>query len=262
MSGSLRQLQHAFMDYLNTGSASVLQPHIVEQGLVNVDTRMAIYRNAYRVRLRETIETDHEVLGIYLGDDLFEQMVAGYIEQHPSKVVSLRDYCDDLPLYLSQQAPFVQYPIVADIAAFERRLLNAFDAPEAPRLSFTDLQNLPASAWPHCQLRFHPSLQLFVCQSNAVEAWQSIKAEQAPAEPDHSAHRYWLIWRGATRLTEFISLAPYQHALLIGFIQGRNFAEQCELMLAYFDAEVAPQQVLSALQAWFEMGLISRLDPA
>ncbi|MFO6423164.1 hypothetical protein [Motilimonas sp. KMU-193] len=103
---------------------------------------------------------------------------------------------------------------------------------------------------------------MFSCQSNAVDAWQSIKVEQAPDAPDYSSTRHWLLWRGATRLTEFISLAPYQHALLLGFIQGQNFAEQCELMLDYFDGEVAPQQVLSALQAWFEMGLIARLDIA
>jgi len=99
-------------------------------------------------------------------------------------------------------------------------------------------------------------VQLFQCQSNAVEAWQSIKAGQTPTAPDYSAMRHWLLWRGETRLTEFISLAPYQYELLMGFIQGRNFAEQCELMMQYFDANEAPQQVLTALQAWFGMGLI------
>ena len=120
MSESLRQLQHAFMDYLNTGETASLQPQIVAQGKVATDTRMAIYRNAYRIRLTETIETDHEVLGLYLGDDLFDQMARGYIQQHPSTVPSLRDFCDALPAFLTQQMPFSEHPILADIAAFER----------------------------------------------------------------------------------------------------------------------------------------------
>ncbi|WP_434340410.1 HvfC/BufC family peptide modification chaperone [Motilimonas cestriensis] len=259
MSESLRQLQHAFMDYLNTGETASFQPHVIAQGRITVDTRLAIYRNAYRIRLTETIETDHEVLGLYLGDDLFDQMTRGYIQQHPSTVPSLRDFCDALPTFLAQKMPFSEHPILADIAAFERRLLNAFDAPDAQRLGFSDLQQLPVPDWPRCQLRFHPSVQIYSCQSNAVEAWQSIKAGHAPAEPDYSATRHWLLWRGDTRLTEFISLAPFQHELLMGFIQGRNFAEQCELMMQFFDAEQAPQQVLTALQAWFEMGLIISL---
>ncbi|MGL4472866.1 MAG: HvfC/BufC family peptide modification chaperone, partial [Shewanella sp.] len=251
---------HSFMDYLNTGDAATLQSHIVEQGKITAETRMAIYRNAYQLRLIETIETDHEILGLYLGDDLFDDMARLYIQQHPSSVPSLRDFCDDLPRFLTQQPPFAEHPILTDIAAFERRLLNTFDARDALRLSFSDLQQLPAQLWPTCQLRFHPSVQIFQCQSNAVEAWQSIKAEQAPTAPDYSASRYWLLWRGDSRLTEFMSLLPFQYQLLMGFIQGLNFAQQCELMMQFFDAEHAAQQVLIALQAWFDMGLIIGLN--
>ena len=148
---------------------------------------------------------------------------------------------------------------MAEIARFERRLLNSFDAGDTERASFAELQALPALQWPETQLRFHPSVQLFTCKTNAVEIWQAVKAEETPPEPDIENQRHWLLWRGESRLTEFTSITPYQFVLIDGFIRGANFAEQCEAMLEYFDESQAPVEVLQALQAWFEMGLVKSM---
>ncbi|NMH65974.1 DNA-binding domain-containing protein [Shewanella salipaludis] len=264
--GRLHQLQQDFMAYLLQGEpgpalADRLKRQIRDQGGISLDTRIGIYANAYRVRLTEVLETDHPNLALYLGDDLWNTLTSAFIQARPSQFRSLRDFGDALPDFLRQHPQFNQDPILADIAAFERRLLNAFDAPEQPRAAFEQLQGLAPALWPGCRLRFHPSVQLFKCHSNAVESWQALKQGQAPAAADYSAQRAWLLWRGESRLTEFISLAPYQLALLEGFLAGEDFATQCAAMLAYVDADQAPVTVLQSLQAWFSMGLIARLDP-
>ena len=245
----------------STNVGHPLQHKITEQGKISSDIRMQIYANAYRVRLTETIETDHEILGLYLGDELFDKLAIGYIHAHPSHHTSLRQFCDNLPDFLADDPFFSQYPILADIARFERRLLNAFDASDAPRASFAKLQALAPKRWPTCQLRFHPSVQLYQCNSNAVETWQALKQQQPPDAPDYQGKRAWLLWRGDSRLTEFISLAPYQLCLLEGFLQGATFAEQCDAMLDFFAVDIAPMQVLQSLQAWFAMGLIRDIAP-
>ena len=262
----LRALQENFFDYIlqanlaNENLAShPFNEHVVEQGNISANTRLVIYANAYYARLRSTIETDHDILAHYLGDDMFEAMVRGFINAQPSRFSSLRQYCDALPDFLAQAETFCDYVQLADIARFERRLLNSFDAPDANRARFLELQTLPAEQWPQCQLRFHPSVQLFTCQSNAVEIWQAIKAEDAPPEPDVEHQRHWLLWRGESRLTEFTSITPYQFVLVEGFIKGANFAEQCEAMLEFFDESQAPVEVLQALQSWFEMGMIQAI---
>lgn len=266
----LREIQQQFMDYLLASAAQTPIPEtieksfsdkVAEQGGVGRNIRMQIYANAYRIRLTEVLDTDHEILGQYLGDDLFARMANGYIAHQPSRFTSLRQFADALPDYLASDAFFSQYPIISDIARFERRLLNAFDAKDEQRASFAALQSLPADAWPYCQLRFHPSVQLFECASNAVETWQALKHQQVPPAPDYQGKRAWLLWRGESRLTEFISLTEYQLALIQGFIHGANIAEQCELMLAFFAPEEAMQQLLQALQAWFQLGLILSVQP-
>ena len=260
----LAEIQQQFMQYLLTDTASDEHPAVAskitglvsEQKGISAQHRLQIYANAYRIRLKETIETDHEILGIYLGDELFDKMALEYTLAYPSSGRSLRQFCDKLPDYLQQNEFFKQHPIIADLARFERRLLNAFDAAESERASFADLQALPPQEWPNCTLRFHPSVQIFSCNSNAVEAWQALKADSTPPQADYQHPRAWLLWRGLTRLTELISLTADQHTLLTGFIAGQNFAQQCESMLEWHDEQTAPLIVLQTLQSWFSKGMI------
>lgn len=255
----LKKLQDDFMQYLldpcqTTGEQ--FHSWVDEQAGLPAAQRMQIYGNGYVLRLRETIDTDHELLGIYLGDDLFDQMVEGYVRSHPSTYRSLRQFADALPEYLSSDDFFSQYPQISELAAFERRLINAFDAADSEQATFAELQSIPPQQWPEIQFRFHASVQIFRCKTNAVESWQALKQQQTPPQPEVGELRTWLIWRGQERLTEFMSISPSQHALLLGFLQGKNFAEQCEAMLEWFSQEDAPMQVLQALQAWFQMGII------
>ncbi|MEC4725075.1 DNA-binding domain-containing protein [Shewanella sp. D64] len=262
---SLKQTQELFMAYIlsdkrcdNAQSNELLAFSSLISAKSDEDsqTRLGIYASAYRLRLIETIETDHEMLGIYLGDELFDKMAQEYIKAHPSSYRSLRHFCDALPLFLHDDTFFSQHPILSHIAAFERRLLNAFDAEEQSRASFSELEQLAPEHWPESRFRFHSSVQIFKCQSNAVESWQALKNQQTPPQPDYSIASAWLLWRGEERLTEFISLTEYQLLLLEGFLKGQTLAQQCELMLNYFDEEQAPAKVLQAIRAWFNMGII------
>ncbi|MGI2259203.1 HvfC/BufC family peptide modification chaperone [Shewanella sp. GXUN23E] len=259
----LKQTQDHLMQFLLNpqGKArKAAKALVAKQGEVSADTRLDIYANAYRIRLTEVIENDHEQLGFYLGDELFERLATDFIAAHPSHHRSLRHFCDPLPAFLASDSYFSQYPIVAELARFERLLLVAFDAADAARADFSELTQLAAELWPQVRLRLHPSVQLFHCHSNAVETWQALRHGTEVPAADYSAGRDWLIWRGHSRLTEFISLAPWQTDLLQAVLSGEDFAALCEAMLAYVDEQQAPVQVLESLKAWFDMGLISRLD--
>ncbi|MEE8059243.1 MAG: putative DNA-binding domain-containing protein [Pseudomonadales bacterium] len=54
MNAELHEHQQQLMAYL-LGQDDDIAKHIVDQGGINTDVRLAIYRNAYRSRLRETI---------------------------------------------------------------------------------------------------------------------------------------------------------------------------------------------------------------
>jgi len=95
------------------------------------------------MRLREFIEVDHRVLGIYLGDDLFDLVAAEYVKQCPSSKTSLRHFADQLPGFLARTEPFSAHGQIPELARFERLLMTAFDAAEANKLPNEALAVLP-----------------------------------------------------------------------------------------------------------------------
>lgn len=257
MSSDLQQRQQQLMDFL-LGRDEAIASHVVDQGGIGSDIRLAIYRNAYRIRLRETIDVDHPVIGSYLGDDLFDQMVDGYIDNHPSSFSSLRQFADALPAFLAEHPPFAEHPQIAELARFERMLLSAFDAADADRLPADHLTTIPAEQWPELHIRFHPSVQLFNTEWNVVEIWQQLKAEQTPPAPEQET-AFWLLWRNDERLTEFRSLSPQELVLLQGCLNGHNFAQLCEDLLEHVAEDEVANMLVGTISKWLQQGLISRI---
>lgn len=253
----LRQRQQQMMAFL-LGQDDQITPHIVGDQQVSAADRLSIYRNAYRIRLREVIDTDHPVLGTYLGDDLFDRMVEGYIDSAPSQFRSLRQYCDPLPEFLRTDRFFSQYPQISELARFERFLLIAFDAADKLPATVQDLQQLPPELWPTVTLRFHPSLQLFSTPYNIVETWQALKAEQSPPELMQQ-QSHWVLWRNAERLTEFRSINTIEEQMLGAFLQGHNLAEVAEIIITREGHDSAAESLLSTLVQWLELGWIQQL---
>ena len=71
----LQEQQKQLMAYLRDQQNNI-SGYIASQGGINTNARLGIYRNAYQMRLRESIEVDHPVIGTYLGDELFDLMTA------------------------------------------------------------------------------------------------------------------------------------------------------------------------------------------
>ncbi len=255
----LGDLQYQFMQVLLGDNPAQLSNAIVNQGELSNLTRIDIYRNAYYQRLKESIDIDHQILGTYLGDELFEKMVTGYISLYPSKQTSLRYYSEKLPNFLANTQPFSDFPVLTELARFERALLTAFDAPDAELASTTMLGEVLPKDWPTLQFRLHPSVQLYTSQLNGVEIWQAIKQEQIPPSPV-SQQQNWLIWRNNERLTEFNSLNDFELTMLEAMITGADYAEICENLAEQLPVEQVSEASLQSLVKWLDIGVISRLS--
>ncbi|MBB1386283.1 putative DNA-binding domain-containing protein [Pseudoalteromonas sp. SG45-5] len=249
----LAKLQQQFMDLLQ-GENSDITEQIAQQGQLSTQQRLSIYQNAYKIRLRAVIEQDHQQLGIYLGDDLFEQMVDGYLALYPSSHTSLRIFADKLPDYLATQTPFKNYPILADIAKFERLLLSAFDASDAALLAVESLEMVEPLAWPTLILNLHPSAQLVKFSTSAVESWQAIKEKQTPPDPQLSALRFWVIARDADRRTQYVSVDEQEYRLLNLLKQKTPFAQLCQSCLNELPGDKIAEFLIIKVNQWLERG--------
>lgn len=251
----LAELQREFYDYLRGGPIAPLAARVIERGPAPIPVRLGIYANAYGKRLGEALEADHAMLGAYLGDALWDRLCADYIAAHPSRTRSLRWYGDALPAFLARAEPFAQYPLLAELAAFERALLDTFDAADADRLAWSALLALAPDAWPQLRLPLHPSVRRHRGACNAVAVWQALSAAQVPpaarAVADH-----WLLWRDAERITQFRSVQPDEDAALAALAQGVDFAGLCECLAAHLPPAQVPARSLVLLQRWCEAGLL------
>ena len=178
-------------------------------------------------------------------------------------------YIGTLLSILRSNRPFSEHLILAEIAAFEIRLRDSFDAPDQERLDFEDIQKLPPEQWPTVQMRLHPSVQIFKAMWKSVESWQAIKAEDTP--PVASAidtpmdaegkdiFQPWLLWRGRDLLTQFRSLDIVEYQMLLCVLNGLNFADLCEKLLLFVDAEQVGETAVMGLRQWFDAGIITKI---
>jgi len=258
----LKELQHQFLKQILGDKAPTIQQRIVKQGELSNDFRVSIYTNAYRMRLKECIETDHEILGIYLGDDLFDQMVEGYITHYPSQQTSLRYFAEQLPLFLAQAEPFKYHPVIAELAAFERNLLAAFDAADQIVSNQNDLACIAPEHWPKLIFKPHPSIRIFTAEHNSIEIWQALKQHisghqlEIPTAIKLTPSK-WLLWRNQDRLTEFKSMSPIETEVIQYILNIKSFADICQMLAEFYPSDVLEQNILNHMNMLIDNQLVT-----
>lgn len=251
----LDDLQARFMRYLQYADNAIAQD-IVGEAEGQRERRMSIYFNAYRIRLRGSIEIDHPVLSVYLGDEGFERLAAAYISRHPSSETSLRHFCDALPRFLQDEEPYRHKGELFEIATFERLLMEVFDAADANAVSIDVLSNLEMDQWPALQFAFHPGIRLYVTPWNSVEIWQALHANNTPPPAQEVTTQAWLLWRNRESLTEFRSLPVDEYEVLKLALSGASFASLCEALLEWHDEAAVASRAMALLNAWFSAGIV------
>lgn len=225
-----------------------------QYGLGALD-RLAIYRNAYRIRMREALCAAYDKTWSYLGDELFAQLADSYLAAHPSRQPNLRWYGDAFAGHVAQALP--DYPWVAELARFEWTLGLAFDAADAAPLTAADVARLAPQAWDGLALDCHPSVRLLALRWNAVALWQALDAEQAPPDAAPSdAMVTWLVWRHGEQ-PHFRSLDGGEADALSGIAGGATFGVVC----ARADARGGEDTVAALagyLRHWLAQGVLVR----
>ncbi len=252
---SLTQLQQAFLDDLTGDDRGNLESLVLDDGKVDLSTRLGIYRNAYLVRLRDALGTDHEILQLYIGEQAFTELAEDYVAEQPSRGYSLRHLGDGLAAFLATHPRYGQLPVLAELAEFERLLLSAFDAANAHRVSLDDLARLAPELWPGLTLEWHPSVRLATFAHGPVEIWQALKQDRTPPQAS-ATPTAWVIYRNAQRLTEFRSVPTDEWAVLSLAQHGAPFSDVCSALLEWHATQDAATRAAQLIQTWVSEGLV------
>ncbi len=252
----LKLLQNDFQGFLlGTLSANNFQQAIVDDDKIGAAKRLSIYYDAYRLRLIEALANAYPMLNSLLGDEMFDATARGYIDTYPSRYNNMRWYGDVMDKHLHNTLP--QYPIAAELAAFEWTLSLAFDAENSPILQLADLADIPPENWAMLSFRFLPSLYWLEFSWNTIAVWKALDAEQIPPTPiQFDQPENWIIWRHELN-PQFKSLDEIEASALRSAMQGVTFGEICENLQFNLGEEEATMKAAQYLAGWLQEGLIA-----
>ncbi|MBI1771135.1 MAG: putative DNA-binding domain-containing protein [Burkholderiales bacterium] len=246
-------LQSDFQEFiLGQRDATSMHQHLAETPGLERDARLDIYYQAYRLRLRDALSEAYSKTHSYLGDDLFHQACAAYIETQPSRFRNLRWFGDKFAALLRKQ--FADHPQVAELAQFEWALGYAFDAPDHHILGLPELATV--SDWETVGLRTSSSLQFISMRWNSVAIWLALNEDSTPPTPTSidstEKPATWIIWRKQLQ-AHFRCLGTEEAEALRQLGIGQRFADVCE-----HAADKNPD-IASEIGGWLQTWVVDEL---
>lgn len=249
-------LERSFQEYV-LRAAPGIEAWVAASAQVGTTERLRVYSDAYRLRLLEVLGKDYPALCALIGAAQFDRLGRAYIGAHPSDTPSVRWFGRHLPAFLRRRAPYARRPVLAEMAQFEWRQGEAFDAPDVPVLSVDQIASIPAKDWARMRLVTHPSLRRLDFRWNAPALWEPLHAGRKAGRPRASATATpWVLWRKGLAV-RWRSLARDEAAALDAATAGRTFAAICEVIGVRTAQDKAAPRAASLLKRWVSEGLIS-----
>ena len=222
------------------------------------NTRLGIYRDAYRLRLNEVLRTDFEVLHKYLGDELFEAVADAYLLAHPSSFRNVRWFGGGLAEFLRTAPRYAGHPELAELAQFEWTLGLAFDSPDDQPVRFEDVAAVASESWANLRFSPHPALHVIDLRTNAVAIWKKIDGKDSFEVEISPMAVTWAIWRNE-HSPFFRSLEIDEAWALKAMLDRASFGEICAGLCEWVAEEQAAARAAGLLRGWVEQGWIAQL---
>jgi hypothetical protein len=217
---------------------------------------LAIYSNAYQIRLQETLMQDYPALRQLLGDDAFNTLVSEFIREYPSVSFSLRNFGQLLPDFLSTQVHYRQQPYLAELAAFEWQLTDVFDVVDTPIATIEDMANIPPQAWPSLTVKLHTSIRWLTMKWNIGDIYPALKTNRTiPNLVELSSQTHYLIWR--QNYSPHYRILDDQEWYALKILESNNFSKLCQSLSEISETpNSASLQAATYLKSWLIAGLI------
>ena len=255
----LHDLQARFQAYLVTGDEAI-ENDIVSSADAQAEHRLAVYYNAYRIRLIDCLAIDSPALSKLTGRDSFEDLALDYLARHPSTHPSVRWFGRQLPVFLEREYRGQDHELLAEMAAWEWAQTMVFDAADSDgTVELEDMATVPPERWPSLTFEFKPALRWVDLHWNVPQIEQALEQETTlPRRERGEFAQRWLLWRRDLK-THWRSLDVHEAWAIEQAADGLAFADICEGLLEWIDASQAPLVGAGLLRQWAGDGLLRSL---
>jgi hypothetical protein len=225
-----------------------------EDARLSAVERLDIYADMYFYRIRDCLKEDFASVCTVVGDAAFHNLITDYLLVHPPSHFSLRYVGQHLPAFMRDHTFGTQWPYLADLAALEWAILEAFDAPDAPPLDTAALGAVPQERWPDLRFSLTPSLHVVDVAWPVHEIWKQAQAGEDPGDPQPAETRLrvwrqgWRVFHRPMQAVEATALSAVQEEV--------PFAELCERIAACDSEEQRAERLVALLGEWLTDGLL------
>lgn len=215
---------------------------------VPATVRLAVYSDAYRLRLTEALASTLPRLQQLMGKQPFATLADQYIDLSPSTYPSIRWFGDRVPVLLRRSFP--EQPWLAELAEWEWAIASAFDGADAEPVGIDALAAVPPERWPELRFKFHPTVQCLQVSTNAPVLFKALSEDAPLPECAHLAEaQSWLIWREQLK-TQYRSLSNDEAAALTIMRADGTFEALCDTLCAWHAPDAVPAQAAGLLKRW------------
>lgn len=190
--------------------------------VVPPETGLAVYRHAYRARLREALADDFATVARVVGDEVFDRLVAAFIRAHPPQDATLNAYGRFFAPWLARARIARRAPL-AELARLEWALVEALHAPSGEPLSAAALATIAPHAWGRIRLRPAPALRVLACRF-AVDAAVTAVGRDQPPPPLRRRSGGVAVIRQADGLRR-VPLDPVETRVLTALVAGATLGD-------------------------------------
>ncbi len=225
--------------------------------------RLAVYANAYFLRIRDCLREDFGALAAVLGEAAFHDLVKTYLMAHPPSRPSLRHAGAQLAAHLRTE-PFAaifsqQCAYAADLADLEWAIVEAFYAPDAAAIGADAFAQVAPEDWADLRFELTPSLRTIACDWPVQGVREHFDEHaNAPArgeQPLDAEPTQIRVWRRGERVL-YRAIAPLDAATLEAAAAGDSFGAICERVEAAVGPAETPRVGADLLASWLAAGLI------
>lgn len=256
---SLQAIQQQLQDAVMAGKTPSIRS-IRSDDIADVATRLRIYQQGYRIRLRDALR--NEFTGLHqLAGRQFDVILDKYIDAHPSEHYNIRYYGAGVAAFLDYARPWRHKPQLADMARLDWAISTAFDAPDEPSIGMTDLSTLAPQAWATLTLSLQENLHIVPATFNLDAFRRAVDNGQPRPHLRRFANaRQIMVWRKRTTV-HYRKLDNDEWQVLDAAMRDEPFAALCEKLAAHHGEAAAMPRMVMLLQAWLESGLIRGWAP-
>jgi hypothetical protein len=212
--------------------------------------RLAVYQGMYPLRMRDALAADYPGLKAFLGDHLFEHLVADYVAVHPSRSYTLNRLGDHVPDFVKTW----QHPkraFLADLARLELAITETFDAgedasPAEPPARFN-------ADWASRRFGIAPTLRLLAFRHAAGPALDALRAGRRASTPPKAS---WAAVHRRSFVVYRLDLSRGEFHLLSALAAGQPLGNALRIAARRAGKAPSPAAVRRAFRVWTSEGII------